>query len=222
MQVTPERLRDALNRVTDQTSFIQELLIDALDWEIPTEAERIKELGYEWYLRDDFGFTREDRHNLAGSEIVQLRFSRAAAAAATDFSGDIMPEKWGVFIIPFKQAAHLEKGRGLTSPLRKMLRILMRQKADLPQFACENILFICADPAFGTVTFARFKKTKGKGVPPLATFGWNADDKSAIRTLCEHNLPNLHWQEDWAKAFGIERVTKAFYKEIFDWFEAAR
>ena len=58
MPVTPQRLRDALNRVTDQTSFIQELLIDALDWEIPTKAERIKELGYEWYLRDDFGFTR--------------------------------------------------------------------------------------------------------------------------------------------------------------------
>ena len=210
MPVMPKHIRDTVqDKVKDQTSFIKELLIGMLDWNISVKAENIKELGYEWYLDDDFDFTEEDRQHLAGAEIVQIPISRDA-------------EKWGVFVIPFKNAACLEKGRGLTSPLRKILRALMKQKADLPNFACENILFICADPAFANVTFARFKRMKQKGVPPLATFGWNADDKSAIRTLCEHNLPNLHWDEDWAKAFEIERVTKAFYQEIFDWFETAR
>lgn len=217
MPVMPERVRDALSRVTDQGSFIQELLVDALEWDVPSKAESIEELGYEWYLDEDFDFSEDDRRNLAGAEIVQVPISRD-----TDLFGDVAPGKWGVFIIPFRGAAYLEKGRGLTSPLRKMLRTLMRQKADLPSFACENILFICADQKFENVTFARFKRLKGKGVPPLATFGWNTNDKSAIRTLCEHNLPNLHWNEDWAKAFEIERVTKAFYQEIFEWFETAR
>lgn len=211
--LTPHRLRDALSRVTDQTSFIQDLLIEALDWDIPEDAESVADLGYDWSAADDLGLSPDDQRNLAREDIVQVPLTRKG-------------ESWGVFIIPFKSAAYLDKGRGLTSPLRKLLRALVRQKPDLPAFARENILFICADPAFKNVTFARFKDAMGgkggKGALPLATFGWRAEDRGAIRTLCEHNLPNLHWRAEWAKAFDIEPVTKAFYQEIFDWFDRAR
>lgn len=217
MVATPEQIRDALDRTTDQTSFIQKLLVETLEWNIPAEATSIEKLGYDWYLDDDLGFTEDDRRNLSGVEIIQVPISRDA-----DLFGDVVSDKWGVFIIPFKGAKFLQRGRGLISPLRKMLRSLMRQKASLPSFKCENILFICADPSFANVTFARFRKVKDKSVPPLTTFGWSSEDKAAFRTLCEHNLPNLHWEGDWSKAFEIERVTKAFYKDIFDWFETAR
>ena len=217
MPVAPQRIHDSLLNVSDEDSFIQTLLIDTLAWEIPEKAEKVKDLGYEWYLKDDFDFDENDIRNLDGSEIFQIPVSRNQ-----NLFGEATPGKWGVFIIPFKNAIFLEKGRGLTSPLRKMLRQLVRKKADLPSFERENILFICADPSFKSVTFARFKRIKGKSVLPLATFGWQAGDKNAIRTLCEHNLPNLHWQADWAKAFAIEPVTKAFYQEIFTWFETAR
>ena len=217
MPVAPQRIHDSLLNVSDEHSFIRTLLIDTLEWEIPEKAEKVKDLGYEWYLKDDFNFDENDLRNLDGSEIFQIPVSRNQ-----NLFGEATPGKWGVFIIPFKNATFLEKGRGLTSPLRTMLRQLVRKKADLPSFEHENILFICADPSFQSVTFARFKRIKGKSVLPLATFGWQAGDKNAIRTLCEHNLPNLHWQADWAKAFAIEPVTKAFYQEIFTWFETAR
>lgn len=211
--LTPHHLRETLRNVTDQASFIQGLLIGALDWDIPEQAESVADLGYDWSAADDLGLSPDDQRNLASDAIVQVPLTRKG-------------EAWGVFIIPFKSAAYLDKGRGLTSPLRKLLRALVRQKADLPAFARENILFICADPAFKNVTFARFKDAQGgkggKGALPLATFGWRAGDKGAIRTLCEHNLPNLHWRAEWAKAFDIEPVTKAFYQEIFGWFEHAR
>ena len=201
--LTPHRLRDALSRVSDQASFIQDLLIDALEWDIPEDAEGGADLGYDWGLGDDLGLSPDDWRNFDRDAIVQVLLTREEG-------------KWGVFIIPFKSAAYLDKGRGLTSPLRKLLRALIRQKSDLPAFARENILFICADPAFENVTFARFKDAKGGTgkTLPLATFGWRKEDMGAIRTLCEHNLPNLHWAADWAKAFDIEPVTKAFYQEI--------
>ena len=217
MPVAPERIRDSLLNVSDQASFIQTLLIDTLAWEIPERAKKVADLGYEWDAEDDLKLDEADRRNLADTDIIQIPIP-----GDTDLFGEATAGKWGVFIIPFKNAIFLEKGRGLTSPLRTMLRQLVRKKADLPSFEHENILFICADPSFKSVTFARFKRIKGKSVLPLATFGWQAGDKNAIRTLCEHNLPNLHWQADWAKAFAIEPVTKAFYQEIFAWFETAR
>lgn len=216
MAVTPTDIQNALVNVTDQTSFIQGLLRDVLEWNI-ADATKVKDLGYDWYLDDDFKFTDEDRRNLMGMEVVQIPITREI-----NLFGEETPGKWGVFVLTFKDAQTLKQGRGLTSPLRKMLRALMKKKADLPSFSPENILFICADPSFQNVTFARFKKVPGKSVAPLATFGWTQDEKNAVRTLCEHNLPNLHWGANWGKAFDIEAVTKAFYNEIFIWFENAQ
>ena len=215
MPATPQQIQDALALVTDQASFIQDLLIDTLGWDIP-DTQKIEGLGYEWYLDEDFGLDDEKQRNLSDVAVVQIPISRDL-----DLFGEEISEKWGVFVIRFKDAYYLKKGRGLTSPLRKMLRALVRQKADLPSFASDNILFICADPSFQSVTFARFKKTVGKNVAPLATFGWREGEKNAVRTLCEHNLPNLHWHSDWRKAFDIEPVTRAFYNDIFTWFNHA-
>ncbi len=214
--MTPQTLHDTVDKVKDEAGFIQDLLIGELEWDIPENTQRVAELGYDWSVADDLGLSPDDRRNLARDDIVQVPLTREGGA-------------WGVFIIRFRSATYLEKGRGLTSPLRKLLRALVRQKPDLPAFRCENILFICADPAFENVTFARFRGKKAddrkdgdKAALPLATFGWRAGDKGAIRTLCEHNLPNLHWAKDWAKAFDIAPVTRAFYQEIFTWFERAR
>ena len=62
--LTPHRLHNALSRVTDQASFIQDLLIEALGWDIPEDAERVADLGYDWGLGDDLGLSPDDWRNL--------------------------------------------------------------------------------------------------------------------------------------------------------------
>lgn len=222
MQASPEAIRAALQDITDQRSFIDRLLKDTLEWDIPETAKKVSDLGHAWFLNDDFGMSSEETKNLGGTEIFQVPIVRNR-----DLLGEDTTTTWGVFFVQFKNEAVLQKGRGLASPLRKILRKIVRnrhtlgQRSDLPLFDRENVLFICADPSYSSVSFVRFKAIKGKGVPPLAAFGWRQNEMNAVRTLCQHNLPFLHWEGDWAQAFDIEKVTKAFYTEIFGWFERA-
>lgn len=87
------------------------------------------------------------------------------------------------------------------------------------------MLFICTYK-YKHFRFAYFQAPSGKEkTAPLKTFGWNKRD-TALRTLCEHNLPHLEWDtgENWAEAFNIEKVTKDFYlnyAKVFDEMEKA-
>jgi len=45
---TPQRIQDAIGRVCDQSSFIQELLVDALDWPVREQIQELDEISYGW------------------------------------------------------------------------------------------------------------------------------------------------------------------------------
>ena len=138
-------------------------------------------------------------------------------------------QPWGVFLLEFQNAAHFTNKGGLagaTGTLRKVLRGLVpsrRAQADLPQWGREHLLFICTHD-YRQFRFAYFKAPRDAGrLAPLAAFGWNQGD-THLRTLCEHNLPQLAfpdddgadadaWVRQWASAFDVEAVTKRFFEE---------
>jgi hypothetical protein len=44
----PKKIENAIRRVRNQRSFIQELLIDALGWSIDEHAEDVEDITFEW------------------------------------------------------------------------------------------------------------------------------------------------------------------------------
>jgi hypothetical protein len=138
---------------------------------------------------------------------------------------------WGIFLIEFKHADAFTTGRGMTGPLRRILRGLVpskRWRSTLASFKREHLLFICTH-AFEHYRFAYFKAPpKATATAPLAAFGWGPGDP--IRTLCEFNLPELAWPHPtpahdewiaaWVRAFDVEKVTKRFYQDYADVFES--
>lgn len=138
---------------------------------------------------------------------------------------------WGIFLIEFNHPDVFTTGRGMTGPLRRILRGLVpnkRKQSHLASFKREHLLFICTH-AFEHYRFAYFKAPpKGTATAPLAAFGWGPGDP--IRTLCEFNLPELAWPHPrpaddewivaWARAFDVEKVTKRFYQDYAAVFES--
>jgi len=44
----PKKIEIAIRRVRNQKSFIQELLIDVLGWDIDERAEKVEDIAFEW------------------------------------------------------------------------------------------------------------------------------------------------------------------------------
>jgi len=202
---TAEQIHEAIRNVTDQSCFINGLLRDTLNWQIPDGIENIEDMAYVWSADD----LRGDGLNkkLVDGKVLQIQ----------PLEGN---QQWGIFLLEFKNVDTFVKGRGLTGPLRKVLRGLVRKKrqqANLPTWERENLLFICTHN-YEHYCFAYFKSPKDTKLAPLSTFGWSKGD-TAIHTLCEYNLLNLVWSDDpaqpqWRAAFDLEKVTKGFFSQI--------
>jgi hypothetical protein len=222
----PRKIENAIRRVGDQKSFIQELLIDALGWDIDDRAEDVEEISFEWSA-EELRANELDKHVVDGA-IRQIR----------PFQGN----PWGVFILEFRNPDVFATGRGMTGTLRRVLRGLVpskRRRSDLKSFSSDNLLFIC-NHDYKHYRFAHFRSVdaasrrvlQSGGTPllhtaPLAAFGWGPDDP--IRTLCEYNLNALEWPDAepdaegwvaaWSQAFDVEKVTKRFYEDYAAVFE---
>ena len=210
----PKKIENAIRRVRNQKSFIQELLIDALGWDIDQRAEDVEEISYEWSA-GELRANDLDKHLVDGT-IRQIR----------PFKGN----PWGIFILEFRNPDVFATGRGMTSTLRKVLRGLVpskRKRSNLASFGNENLLFIC-NHDYKHFRFAHFKVPDKKNqTAPLAAFGWGPDDP--IRTLCEFNLNALEWPDGqpdaegwvtaWSQAFDVEEVTRRFYEDYAAVFE---
>ena len=203
----PEQIQQAIRNVTDQRSFIDGLLHQTLNWPIDLDFENIGDISYEW---------TDDELNAAG-------LSRSILTGPVlQMQSLIQNQPWGIFILEFTNPDALITGRGLTGPLRKVLRGLVPKRrggrSNLPNWERENLLFICTHN-YQHFRFAYFKPAKQKGqAEPLAIFGWDSGD-AALRTLCEYNLPFLVWsdnlqQPQWRDAFNVEKVTKGFYNQV--------
>ena len=209
---TSEQIKETVEAINDQQSFIQNLLIDTLGWQIPVEVKEIEDISFGW-TQEELGANDLDQHLIDG-QIFQIQSM-------------IENQPWGIFVLEFANEEVFTTGRGLTGPLRKVLRGLVpkrRRQANLPAWDRENLLFICTHD-YKYFRFAYFKAPQSKEkTAPLALFGWNKGDTD-IRTLCEHNLPYLGWDENdpdmskWRDAFSIEKVTKNFYRSYADVFQ---
>jgi len=209
------QIQSGIANVTDQASLLK-FLEGVLGW--PTGGvERVEDISFSW--------TAEE-----------LRSDDLTAKLVEGGIWQIRPlhenQPWGIFILEFRNAEVFEKGRGLTGPLRKVLRGLVpsrRRDSSLAAWKREHLLFICTHN-YEHYRFAYFKTPKGDTRnAPLATFGWSPGEPA--RTVCEYNLSALAWPEDprdaekwvedWAVAFDVERVTKRFYQEYKAIFDAA-
>lgn len=211
----PQQIQQAVQKVSDQQSFIDVLLRQALGWEIPEGIGDVEEIAYAW-SKEDLRAEGLDQKVVEG-QVWQIQPLDAQAG-----------QQWGIFVLEFKNDQAFVTGRGLTGPLRKVLRGLVPNRrnrpANLPAWDRDNLLFICTYE-YKHFRFAYFKapKTKEK-TAPLALFGWNHGDRD-VRTLCEHNLPYMRWDPEalsfdhWREAFSIEKVTKDFYREYANVFE---
>ena len=204
--IDPRRIEDALGRVNDQGSFLQTLMAETLGWPLREKAKEVEDVSFEWSA-EELQASDIDKH-IVDSHIWQLR----------RFDDQ---QEWGVFIIEFKNDSAFTKGRGLTGPLRKILRGLVpnaRRRSDLPAWGRDNLLFICTYE-YKHFRFAYFKPPKEKGqAAPLSTFGWGPDIPN--RTACEFNLPALEWPEkpdkwtiSWLAAFDKEKLSKLFFDQ---------
>jgi hypothetical protein len=206
---TREQIYQAIRNVNNQQSFIQNLLVDTLGWQIPAGADQIEDISFGW-TPEELGAEDLDRHLIDG-QVFQIR----------PLSEN---QPWGIFILQFQNESIFTTGRGLTGPLRKVLRGLVpkrRRQANHPTWNKENLLFICTYN-YEYFRFAYFKSPKEIGhAEPLTMFGWSPD--TPARTVCEFNLPHLAWPAEpenaeswvahWAKAFDVEAVTKRFYDD---------
>jgi len=211
-----KKIENAIRRAHDQKSFLQELLIRALGWEIDERAEDVEDFAFEWSA-EDLRANDLDKHIVDGA-IRQIRPLRASP--------------WGIFLLEFRNSDIFGGGRGTTGKLRKLLRGLVPSKKKEPAltfFAKENLLFICSHN-YQHYRFAHFKSPDKPGqTAPLATFGWGPGDP--IRTLCEHNLIALKWPGGeldaegwvaaWSRAFDVDTFTRRFYEDYAAVFENA-
>jgi len=207
---TPPQIEQALSKVRDQATFVNDLLVDALQWPIADRVDNVEEISYPW-----------SKEELRAAEIDEKLVENRALQLANLYPS----QPWGVFLLEFRHPDALLAERGLTGALRTVLRGLVpskRRQSSLPAWKREHLLFICTHD-YTRFRFAYFKDPAGgEGQPRLATFGWQAGS-GAIRTVCEFNLSELGWPDDaankerwvgqWASAFDVEKVTKKFYAD---------
>lgn len=210
----PRQIETALTQVTNETSFIQKVLIDLLEWPIDPAVESVESIAYDW-SKEDLNAKGLDKKVIDG-QIRQLVLEGCP---------------WGIFLIEFKNPDAFLSGRGMTVPLRQILSGLVpkqRKSAHLPSFFREHLLFICTHD-FKSFRFVHFKDPGASFKrPTLASFGWHPGDST--KTVSTFNLPHLvfldpatsvdDWIATWTKAFDVERVTKKFYLEYKDLHQA--
>jgi type I restriction-modification system DNA methylase subunit len=214
MPPTVEKIRNAVANIRTQSDFIQNLLIDTLEWQIPADVERIEDISFEW-TQQDLRVQGLDRQIVDG-RIYQVQPIREG-------------QPWGIFILEFANHDAFLSGRGLKGALRKILRSLVpkrRAQGQRPVWNRECLLFICTHN-YEHFTFAYFKKPNTQGLSePLTTFGWGHDvtSRTAYENLLHLGWPDAditaeQWVKKWSEAFDIEKVTRKFYEdyeEIFD------
>lgn len=205
--IKPATIEKAIESVTDETSFIQVLLIDTLGWAIDPDIKTVDEMTYEW-TQDELRAAGLDKKIVDGT-VRQLAMPGCP---------------WGVFLLEFENPDVFTQGRGMTGPLRQALKGLVaskRKSPNLPSFHREELLFICTHK-YTHFRFAHFKApTNSIRIPPVASFGWYPGDST--KTVCEYNLPHLAfldddataeaWISEWSSAFDVDRVTKRFYTD---------
>ncbi|MGB2862004.1 MAG: hypothetical protein WBC05_01645, partial [Sedimentisphaerales bacterium] len=211
---TAEQIQHAIHQVENQRTFIDNLLRDTLNWPIELDFDPdIEDITYEW-TDDDLNAEGLSRDVLSGP-VLQMQSLEQERK-----------QPWGIFILEFANETPFVTGRGLTGPLRKVLRGLVRKRrgrqANLKAWDREHLLFICTHQ-YRHFRFAYFKAPMEKGrAEPLATFGW--EPGIPPRTVCEFNLSCLEWPEDssdrglwlkrWATAFDKEPLTREFFKRF--------
>jgi hypothetical protein len=47
-KIDPKKVETALSKVKDESSFIQDVLIDVLDWPIDPKIKTVEEIAYDW------------------------------------------------------------------------------------------------------------------------------------------------------------------------------
>jgi type I restriction-modification system DNA methylase subunit len=198
----------ALQKSSDSEVFVKKLLRDTLNWPIDLddiEKFDFDELGYDWN-------TELEEMGLRSEEGITDLFQIAK------FPG------WpvGMFILKFGSNSIFTKGRGMTTPLRNLLRHLVekvRPTANHQTWSQDQLLFMCHHE-HRYFQFARFTNVEGYKLPKLQTFGWGPNDH--IRTLCEFNLRHLAYDSSMSpedsieqinKAFDVQKVTKKFYED---------
>ncbi|MDR2391743.1 MAG: Eco57I restriction-modification methylase domain-containing protein, partial [Planctomycetota bacterium] len=194
---------------SDAESFVESILRNALGWPISRELP-FEEIPYEW-KPEEIGLDR-----VASGEL---------AAAVRQVPPLVAGQPWGVFIVEMREGELFRHERGLAGILRRMLAGLIEKKGrktDSPAWKREELLFILTHE-YRDFRFAYFRNPPvGKKSAPLAAFGWLRGD-THIRTLCEMNLPALHWPANpgnreewvgkWAEAFDVAKVTRQFYRD---------
>jgi type I restriction-modification system DNA methylase subunit len=211
---TPQQIYQAIEGVNNQPSFIQNLLIDTLDWQIPGGVERIEDISFGWDL-SELNAANLNQHIVDG-RIYQIQPIRA-------------DQPWGIFLLEFSNHDAFLSGRGLKGALRKILRALVpkrRAQGQRPVWNRECLLFICTHN-YEHFTFAYFKKPIAPSLSePLATFGWGHDvpSRTAYENLIHLRWPDndttpSQWVQKWADAFDVEKVTKKFYEDYEGIFE---
>ena len=182
----------------------------------------------------------EDDENLAidgisdswDDVLVEMGFSSEDAPIELR---QVMPfPNWphGIFIVRFGSNKFFTQGRGMTTPLRTILRELMEKvspTADHPSWKKDQILFLCHSET-EYFQFARFEVPKGDSkTSKIQMFGWGPNEH--IRTVCEYNLKNLIYkdemnEEDATKAvnsaFDVIKVSNEFYEDYRMEFENAK
>jgi len=215
------RIENAIQKLqesADESDLIKILLQDALNWPLADEDDENLEI-------DDISYSWDD-------VLVELGFSSEDAPIELR---QVMPfPNWphGIFIVRFGSNKFFTQGRGMTTPLRTILRELMqkvRPTADHPSWEKEHLLFLCHSET-EYFQFARFEDPKRDSkTSKLQMFGWGPNDH--IRTVCEYNLKNLVYKEEMneekateavASAFDVSKVSYDFYKDYRAEFEIAK
>src|SRR5260370_20589275 len=197
-KIDPKLVEAALAKVTDESTFIQNVLIDLLDWPIDPKIKTVEEIAYDW-TKEELQARNLDK-KVAEGRIRQLA----------------LPDcPWGIFIVEFKNPDVFQSGRGMTVPLRQVLSGLVpkqKKSANLPSFFREHLLFICTHQ-YQHFRFVHFKEPRAQfKQPPLASFRWVPGHST--KTLSPYNLPHLAFRDAsapvddridaWTAAFAVE------------------
>jgi type I restriction-modification system DNA methylase subunit len=194
----------------DPKVFVKRLLRDELKW--PIEFDELEEfdfdeLGYDWN-------SELEAMGLRSDEGIQDLFQIAK------FPG------WplGMFVVRFGSNSIFTKGRGMTTPLRNLLRNLIekvRPTASHQTWSQEQLMFLCHHE-HTHYEFVRFTNMGENLLPKMQSFGWGPNDGDAIRTLCTENLPHLLYNpslseeanlKNIVKAFDIQKISRRFYSD---------
>src|SRR5205809_5362407 len=116
-QIEPRDIKSALERVGDESSFINELLAVTLKWEIPDRITTLDEITYEW-PKDEQKAPNVDK-KLVGGRVLEVNLTGPA-------------QHWGVFILEFNDPKVFSAERGMTGVLREVLRWLVPNRRKAP------------------------------------------------------------------------------------------